>query len=342
MFRFEHPNYLYALILLPVLAAFFLGYWQWRKRAIGRFGDRSLLEQLMPGASKYKHPVKFSLLLLALAFLIVGWANPQWGNKREKVKRKSADVIIALDISNSMYAEDIAPNRLERAKKFAENLVEKLKGERIGLILFAGGAYLQAPLTTDYTVIQLFIRSANPELAGTQGTSIGDAIDAARNSFPEENHSHKALIIITDSEDHDGEALASAEKLARENGIILFTVGVGTPEGSFIPVLINGREDYKRDDTGQPVRSRLNEEALRELAENGGGAYFPISQGDGVAIALQKHIDQMEKRELEVRAFTSFDSYFQYFLAAGVFLLVVELMISYQKEKWLEGKDIFR
>jgi Ca-activated chloride channel homolog len=341
MFRFEHPAYLYALILLPVLAALFLAYLQWRKRAIGRFGDRSLIDQLMPGASKYKHPVKFSLLLLSLAFVIVGLANPQWGSKREKVQRKSVDVFIALDISNSMYAEDVAPNRLERAKKFAENLVEKLKGERIGLILFAGGAYLQAPLTTDYTVIQLFLRSASPELAGTQGTLIGSAIDAARLYFPEENTSHKALILITDAEDEDPDALLEAQKESDHQGIIIFTVGVGTPEGSFIPMVINGREDYKRDETGQPVRSKLNEDALKELAQIGGGAYFPISRGGDVATALQERIDKMEKREFEMRSFTSFDSYFQYFLAGGLLLLMLEFLISYRKEKWLEGKDIF-
>ncbi len=340
MFRFEHPTYLYALILLPVLVVLFVAYWQWRKHAITRFGDRSLVEQLMPGTSKYKHPVKFGLLLLAMALLIVGWANPQWGSKREKVNRKSVDVFIALDISTSMYADDIAPSRLERAKKFAENLVQKLKGERIGLILFAGGAYLQMPITTDYAAAQLFIRSASPDLAGTQGTAIGEAIDLARRSFQEENKAHKALILITDGEDHDGEALTAASQAHDEN-VIQFTVGVGTQEGSFIPINVGGREDYKRDQSGQPVRSRLNEEMLKELASTGGGAYFPISQGDEVATALGNRINQMEKREFEVRSFTSFESYFQYFLGAGLVLLLAEFLISYRKGKWLEGKDLF-
>jgi len=341
MFRFENPIYLNALFLLPILAALFLFYWQWRKRAVSRFGDRTLMAQLMPGVSAYKPPLKFSLILMAMAFLIVGWANPQWGNKRENVKRKSVDVFIALDISNSMYAQDIAPNRLERAKKFAENLVEKLKGERIGLILFAGGAYLQMPITTDYAAAQLFIRAASPDLAGTQGTSIGDAIQLARSSFGEDNLSHKALIIITDGEDHETGATDAAAQARGEN-IIQFTVGVGTAEGGFIPVSINGREDYKRDQSGQPVRTRLNEEMLKELASAGGGTYFPINSGTDVAVALQNRIEQMEKREFEVRSFTSFESYFQYFLAAGLLLLVVEFLISYRKEKWLEGKDIFR
>ena len=341
MFRFEHPAYLYALVLLPMLAVLFLLYWQWRKRALSRFAQGSLMPQLMPGASRYKHPVKFLLLLLGLTFLIVSAANPQWGSKRDKVKRKSVDVLIALDISTSMYADDIAPNRLERAKKFAEKLVEKLKGERIGLILFAGSAYLQMPITTDYAAAELFIRSTSPDLAGTQGTALAEAINLARRSYSEENQAHKALVLITDGEDHEGEATDAAQQ-ARDEGIIQFTVGVGTEEGSFIPVVINGREDYKRDESGQPVRSKLNEPMLQELAKEGDGAYFHIERGDAVADALQKRIDQMEKQELEVRAFSSFNSYFQYFLAGGLLLILVEFVISYRKARWMEGRDIFK
>ena len=341
MFRFEHPAYLYALVLLPMLAVLFLLYWQWRKRALSRFAQGSLMPQLMPGASRYKHPVKFLLLLLGLTFLIVSAANPQWGSKRDKVKRKSVDVLIALDISTSMYADDIAPNRLERAKKFAGKLVEKLKGERIGLILFAGSAYLQMPITTDYAAAELFIRSTSPDLAGTQGTALAEAINLARRSYSEENQAHKALVLITDGEDHEGEATDAAQQ-ARDEGIIQFTVGVGTEEGSFIPVVINGREDYKRDESGQPVRSKLNEPMLQELAKEGDGAYFHIERGDAVADALQKRIDQMEKQELEVRAFSSFNSYFQYFLAGGLLLILVEFVISYRKARWMEGRDIFK
>ena len=342
MFRFEHPYSLYALAVLPALLLLFLFWWRWRARAMKRFGELPLLKSLMPQASPYKHPLKFGLLLLALAFLIIGWANPQWGNKREKVKRKSVDVFIALDISTSMYATDVAPNRLERAKKFAAQLVEKLKGERIGLILFAGNAYLQAPLTTDYSVIQLFLQSATPELAGTQGTSISSAIDAARLYFPEDNTSHKALVLITDSEDHEPEALAEAAKQASEKGAILFAVGVGTPDGSFIPISTDGREDYKRDESGEPVRSRLNEKILRELAAAGAGDYFTIAQGgDQVAAALQTRIDKLEKQDLELRSFTSFESYFQYFIAAALALLVAEFLLTYRREKWLSERDLF-
>lgn len=341
MFRFEHPAFLYALAVLPALVALFLFYWWWRRKALTRFADSSLLPEIMPGRSKYKHPLKFLLLMLSLSLLIVGAANPQWGGKREKLKRKSTDVMIALDISNSMYAEDIAPNRLERARKFADNLVDKLRSEQIGLILFAGSAYLQMPITTDYAAAQMFIRAASPELAGTQGTAIADAIRLARSSFSPENKTYKALILITDGEDHEGEALEAA-KAARGEGILQFTVGVGTPEGGLIPIRLNGREDYKRDNSGQPVRTQLNEDMLRELAAQGGGSYFHIDNGQAAIKALQERIEQMEKQELEAHIFTSYNSYFQYFLLPGLLLLVIEFIIPYRKAKWLEGRDFFK
>lgn len=340
MFRFENPEYLYALVALPVLLVLFILYLRWKKRATSRLGESSLIQSLMPDVSKYRSGIKFGLKLLALALLFIGWANPQWGSKKEEVKRKSVDVLIALDISTSMYAQDIPPNRLERAKRFAEGLIDKLKGERIGLILFAGSAYLQMPVTTDYAAAKLFVRSANPDLAGTQGTAISEAIQLARKTFEGDDGSHKALIIITDGEDHDGEANEEAAA-ARDDGIFLFTVGVGTPAGSFIPINIRGREDYKRDNTGQPVRSKLNEEMLQEVAKSGDGSYFHIADGDAVANDLKNKIEQMEKRELEVRSFTEYNSYFQYFIFAGLLLLIIEFLISYRRVGWTRGKDLF-
>lgn len=340
MFRFENPYYLYALAVLPVLALLYFLFLKWKKRARSRLGDTSLVAALMPETSKYRPTLKFGLLLVALALLFIGWANPQWGSKKEDVKRKSVDVMIALDISTSMFAQDIPPNRLERAKRFTEGLIEALKGERIGLILFAGSAYLQMPVTTDYAAAKLFVRSANPDLAGSQGTVIGDAIALARKSFEGDEGSHKALIVITDGEDHDGKALEQAAA-ARDDGIFLFTVGVGTPEGGFIPISIRGREDFKRDDTGQTVRSQLNEKMLEELAQKGDGTYFHIADGEAVAKSLKDRIEQMEKRELEVRSFTEYNSYFQYFLGAGLLLIIIEFLISYRRVGWTQGRDLF-
>lgn len=337
MFRFEHPYYLYAFALLPLLLVAFYFFWRWRKQAIGRFAENHLAPLLMPEVSSWKHRLKFGLLLAALAFLIVGAANPQWGSKREKVKRKSVDLIIALDISSSMYAEDIVPSRLERAKKFSENLVEKLKGERIGVVFFAGSAFLQMPVTTDYATTQMFLRIASPDLAGSQGSAIGEAISIARRALKGSGtDEHKALVLITDGEDTGGEAIEEAEK-ARKEGVIQFTIGVGTMEGAPIPIKSSTGVQYKRDENNETVRSRLNEKMLRELAEKGGGMYFNVRDGDdAVAEALQVRIDKLEKKEMETLGFSSFNSYFQYFIFLALALLVADWFVTWRKEK-MEG-----
>lgn len=341
MFRFEHSEYLYALLLIPVLIGFFVLMWRFRKRAIERFGEAKLVQQLMSNFSPNKHIVKFTLLMLAFTFLVVGWANPQWGSKRQKVKRKSADIFIALDISYSMLAEDVPPSRMYRARQFAEDLIYQLRGERLGLIVFAGNAYLETPLTDDYAFITLESRSANPFQAPTQGTAIGEAIDLAERSFDEENQNHKALIVITDGENHDEEAIERAEA-AQRNGLIVFTVGVGTQGGGFIPISMNGRTDFKRDETGNPVRTQLNEAALQAISNVANGNYFNLAAGaDEVIEALQQRIDQMEKREFEQRVFDEYESYFQYFLGIGLLFLIIEYLISYRKNKLVEGRDLF-
>lgn len=341
MFRFEHSVYLYGLAFIPILVLFFVATWYYRKRALNRFGNPELLKHLMPEWSKYKHTVKFILLLSALSFLIVGWANPQWGSKKEKVKRKGIDVFIALDVSRSMLAQDISPSRLDRSKRFAQNLVDQLKGENLGVILFACNAYLQVPLTNDYAFAHMFVSTANPGMATSQGTAIGEAISLAEQSFPEENQKHKALIIISDGEDHDGEAVANAT-VARENGLLVFTIGVGDAQGSFIPVNQGGREDYLRDRSGNPVRSQLNEEMLRDIAKAGGGDYFNLLNGsEEVMNALKVRIDAIEKREMELRSFTEYESYFQYFIGLGLFLIILEFVLSYRKNRYLGDKDLF-
>lgn len=342
MFRFEHEGHLMALVVLPILILFFALMWRARKRLLSRFADSKLIRQLMPQMSRYKHGLKFALLIFGLAFLIVGWANPQWGTKKETVKRKSVDLFIALDLSQSMLAQDIAPNRLERARKFAQNLVEKLKGERIGVIIFAGNAYLQIPLTTDYVFLRQWLRGANTNMAPTQGTAIADAINMAEQSFEEDNKNHKALILISDGENHDDEALDRARE-AYDNGLLIYTVGVGTTEGSFIPTFIGGRADFKRDESGNPVRSALNEAMMEDLAQAGDGEYFNLINAESFIVdALRKKINGMEKREMEQRVFSEYESYFQYFIGIALLLILIEFVISYRKNRYLADKDLFK
>ncbi len=341
MLRFEYTEHLYALGLLPVLLLFFWLAWRSRRRAILRFGDIGLMERLMPEVSRYRHYLKFGLLLLALALLAIGWANPQYGTKLVKYKRKSVDVFIAFDVSQSMLAQDISPSRLGRASRFAQTLVEGLKSERLGLILFAGSAYVQSPVTQDFNAILLALRSANPNMIPNQGTAFGEAISLAEASFEENNKNHKALIIITDGENHDEDAVNRAAE-ARENGLLIFTVGVGTEDGSFIPTLENGREGYKRDQTGNPVLSRLNEAILRQVAEAGGGSYFNLNDGSGrVLETLKGRIGDMEKRELEQRVFSEYNSYFQWFVGLPMLLLLLEFVIAYRRNKKATNGRLF-
>jgi Ca-activated chloride channel homolog len=340
MFRFEHLDHFYALALIPVLTIFFI--WMRRKRfkALLRFGETDLVKRLMPQVSNIKHQLKFGILMLVFGLLVIAWANPQLGTKREKAKRKASDVIIALDISNSMLSDDIKPSRLELARAFTLDLVQSLKGERIGSIVFAGNAYLQMPLTTDYAAAAMFIKSSNPNQAPTQGTAISEAIDVAERAFGDKTKGNKVLIIISDGEDHDSEAIERA-KLAKENGLIVFTVGVGTTEGGFMPIDFGGSTDYKRDEKGQPIKTKLNEQMLKDLAAAGDGEYFNIANTKNVIDALQNRIEKVEKREMELRSFSEYESYFQYFVSFALLILVLEFMMAYRKSDW-EEKDIFK
>ncbi|MEO1714474.1 MAG: VWA domain-containing protein [Bacteroidota bacterium] len=340
MFRFEDPFYLYLLAAIPVLVSFFFLARRASKKAIAQWGDPEMLRRMVPEQSRFMHGIKFGLLLLGLAFLTIAWANPQWGNKREKVTRKGIDLFIALDISQSMLAEDIAPNRLDRAKRFSKQLIDELRNNDIGLVFFAGNAYVKMPLTSDYAASLIYLNSADPDQAATQGTSIGAAIELADRGFPLENKNHKALVLITDGEDHEEEAIAAAEA-ARQNGLLIYTVAVGTPEGSFVPVFRNGQRDYKKDRSGNPVRTTVNRDLLAQIAKIGGGQSFELNDGAAVFEAINASIELIEKREFEQRVFTDYESYFQYFLGFGLLFLIVEFFLSYRRSAWLEDRDLF-
>lgn len=330
MFRFENPEMLWLLLIIPLVWMVDL----WLIPAIHRqrrtLADPGLLVQLVQGRSKTRNIVKSVLYSLSLLFLIVALSNPQWGSRREKVKAKGSDIIIALDISRSMLCEDMAPNRLERAKRFVERLIDRLKGERIGVILFAGNAYLQMPLTTDYAAASLFVKSATTNMAASQGTAIGDAIDLAQTVFGNQEDYHKALIIISDGETHDENAMTLAQNAGSQDMIIFF-VGVGTAEGGYIPVNVNGRQDYLRDNSGNFVKTQLDEDMMTQLAKAGGGAYFNIVGRDQILDELDTRVDELEKRELEQRSFEEFESYFQYFLIPGLLFLLINFFVYERK-----------
>ncbi len=342
MIQLEHTEWLYALGVIPVLSLLFWWMMTWRRRAIKRFGEDSLVLQLIPDKSKFKHHLKFGLLMLGIVFLVIGIANPQIGTKMEKVKRQGVDVVIAMDVSRSMTAEDLKPNRLARSRQFVSKLIDRMQNDRVAIIVFAGNAYLQLPLTVDYAAAKMFLKNISTNIVPSQGTNIGEAIKLAMRSFEAGENKHKSLIIITDGENHDDEALKMAE-LAAEDGVVIHTVGIGTYKGAPIPVYRNGVPvDYKKDKSGSIVLSKLNEAVLQQLAVASNGQYYHISGGQDELTAIMGEIASIEKKEFEERIFTDYDDKFQYFLGAALFFLFLEFFISYRRNKWLAGLKLFQ
>jgi Ca-activated chloride channel family protein len=341
MIRFAHTEYFYALLLVPVFLLIFWMYNRWRRRARRRFGDLEVIGTLMPKVSEGKPVVKFLLLIIAFILLVIGIVDPQIGTKLEKVKREGIDLMLVLDVSNSMLAEDIKPNRLERAKMAISNLVDQLRGDRIGIIIFAGNAYKQLPLTTDYSAAKLFLSAVDTKIVPTQGTAIGEAIDMAVGSFDDSEH-NKAIIVITDGENHEDDAIGAATAAA-ETGIKVFTIGMGLPEGAPIPIYnsYGARTGYKKDKEGQTVITKLNEDMLRQIAAAGNGAY---ARANNASTGLRKIFDDInliEKKEIETKQFTDYEDRFQLYLAAALLILIVELLIATRKSRWAERFNIF-
>lgn len=341
MYRFEHIEYLYALLLIPFFSMLFILYLVWKKRAVKRFGEMDVISQLMPLWSVRKVVFKFVVLMLAYAFLVIGIANPEIGSKLEKAHRKGADLVIALDVSNSMLSQDIRPDRLTRAVQGISKLIDRLEGDRIGIVVFAGKAYVQLPITTDYSAAKMFLSTISTKMVPSQGTAIADAIDLSVKSFQEDERS-KAIIIITDGEDHEGNVLKSA-KAAAEKGIRLFTIGMGSPEGSPIPVFdASGRQTgYKTDRQGQTIVSKLDETILQQIASAGNGIYVRASTGQDGLTKILDEINSMQKKEIETKTFTEYEGRFQYFLALSLILLLLEFFIPERKSKWTDKIRLF-
>ena len=339
--RFENQEALYLLLLLIPLVAVFLFFMWGRRKSLRKLGEKTLWESLMPYRPKTKHQIKFLLWALAFSFLVVALANPQRGLKAEKVKRQGVDLMVALDISRSMLAEDDKPSRLERAKQYVSRLIDKLDGDRIGLIIFAGNAYLQVPLTSDYTATKTFLKTITTELAPTQGTAIGEAIRMSMDAFENGDPKFKAILIISDGENHEGDALEAAKEAA-EKGIVLHAMGVGTPDGAPIPVYVNQRQtDYKRDKEGSIVFSKLNEAMLQKVAVQGNGRYFRLNQGNAEVLAIMGELAGMEQKEFEEQVFTDYEDQFQGFLLIGILLLVLEFFITEKRNRIFSDWAIF-
>ena len=340
MFRFANPDFLYLFFLLPVLVGIYLYYNHRRRQNIRKYGDPALLKELMPTVSKYRPDVKFWLTFSALALCIFMLARPQFGSKMETVKRSGVEVVIALDISNSMLAEDVTPSRLEKAKKLISRLVDTFNNDKVGMIVFAGEAFTQLPITSDYVSAKMFLESINPNLISTQGTDVGAAIRLAMKSFTPNEGVGRAIVVITDGENHEGGALEAAKEAAEKN-MQVFILGIGSPDGSPIPVE-RGRNDFRKDKDGNVIVTRLNEQMCQEIAKAGNGMYIRVDNSNSAEKILNEEIGKMAKKDVESQVFTDFDEQFQVLAWLVLILLVVEMLILERKNPLFKNIRLFK
>lgn len=338
MFRFEEPAYLYLLLLLPVLA---LLYWYSnyrRRRAIRKFGDPELMAMLMPDVSKYRPDVKFGIIWLVVGLFSLLLARPQFGSKLETVKRQGVEVMIALDISNSMLAQDVQPSRLAKAKRLLAQLVDKMENDKVGMIVFAGDAFTQLPITSDYISAKMFLESIDPSLISKQGTAIGAAINLATRSFTPQEGVGRAVIVITDGENHEGGAVEAATEAAKK-GIQVNVLGVGLPDGAPIPM--EGTNDYRKDREGNVIVTRLNEAMCQEIAKAGNGLYVRVDNTNNAQKAIGQEINKMAKADVETQVYTEFNEQFQAVAWFILILLLVEMLILERKNPLFRNIHLF-
>jgi Ca-activated chloride channel family protein len=341
MFKFEHTIYFYAFSALPVMLILVLWYFISRKQKLKKLGDANLISQLLPYSSKRKRIIKFILFMLGFSSLIIALCNLQTGSKLTEVKREGADIIVCIDVSNSMLAQDLSPDRLTRAKYALEKMIDGLEGDRLGLVIFAGEAYVQLPITTDYSAAKLFLSSIGPGMVPVQGTNVSDAIKKASESFSNDDGKNRAIILITDGENHDSEAIQAAEE-AGKNGIMINTIGIGSENGVPIPLIENGVvKGYRKDKQGQTVITKLNTNLLKTIASKANGVFVQASQADiGLGAVLDK-IGELDKVQLENKMYTDYEDQFQWFLGLSLVLFFIEFLSSERVSEWFKKINLF-
>jgi Ca-activated chloride channel family protein len=341
MFELEEKIYFYVLFAIPLLLVAFLMLSIWKKKKQKQFADHRLLSRLSPEKSIFKLYFKLMLWCLAIACFSIALVNPKFGTKLETVKREGVDIVFAVDVSKSMLAEDIAPNRIEKSKQLVTQVINNLASDRIGIIAYAGQAYPQLPITTDYASAKMFLQNMNTDMLSSQGTAISDAIEMATTYFNDEEQTNRILIIISDGEDHSDNAVEAA-RVASEKGIIIFTIGVGKSQGGPIPIKRNGIiESYKKDQNGETVITKLNEVVLKEIAASTNGFYLNGSNTQQVVDEVKKRLLAMDKKEFETKQYTDFDHQFQWFLGFGLLFLCIDILVSEKKTKWIKELNLF-
>jgi Ca-activated chloride channel family protein len=340
-FRFEDDRFLIALAIIPLLVLLYVITIRIQKKQMRKWGDEALLKRLMPDISPFRSTMKFALWIVALAMIIVALARPQFGTRLTDVKRKGIEMIIALDVSNSMMAQDIQPNRLENAKMAISRMLDKLENDKIGLIVFAGEAYIQMPVTTDYMAAKLFLNSINTQIMPKQGTAVGSAIKLAMRSFTPNSEKSRAIVIITDGENHEEGAVEAATE-AQAAGITIHTIGIGSPQGVPIPITgPDGKTDYRTDFEGKVVISKLNEDLLREVAATGGGTYVRATASRTGLNTILEEMDKMEKQDIQMKVYSEYEEQFLYYVGFALLILLSESMLNQRKNKWIQKIQLF-
>lgn len=340
MFRFEHPIYLNLFPALLLLIALFWIYMRWKKNVARKLGDSAVVKKLMIDVSPFRVYLKFTFLLLSTASLLIALANPQIGSRLEKVQRKGIDLVIAIDVSNSMLAQDIQPSRIERATQSISKLIDKLENDRIGLIVFAGKAYTQLPITTDYNAAKMMLATIKTDMVPVQGTAIGQAIEMGITSFKQEKGG-KAIIIITDGENHEDDAVKMAGEAASK-GINIYTIGMGLADGAPIPEFNNNKmTGFKKDKSGNTIITRLDESMLRQIAQAGKGIYVRASNSQAGLNEVYAEIGKLDQNTIDAVSYADYDDRFQYFLALAVLFIVLSFATNERKSRWASKIKIF-
>lgn len=341
MYKFEEPIYFYFFAIIPVIIVVFLLVLWWKRNTQKKFISSGLLEKLAPNASTFKPALKLTFLILGFSFLIIGLVNPKMGTKLQTVKREGVDIIFALDVSKSMLAQDIAPNRLEKSKQIISRIIDKLGSDRVGIIIYAGNAYPLLPITTDHAAAKMFLQNANPDMVSSQGTAINEALDLARTYYNKEEQTNKFLIIISDGEDHQEETKQIAQDIANE-GVKLYTIGVGTESGGPIPIQLNGNQiGYKKDRQGETVITQRKPAILQGIAEASNGSYIDGNKTEEPVKTIEKIIGNAQKSEFETTQFSDYKSQFQWFIGLGFLFLLIDVFFFERKTKWLKKVDLF-
>lgn len=341
MYQLDEKIWFWALGIIPVIILLFLALQFWRYKAQSKFADKKLLKRLSPNRSIFKGALKVVVLSLAFLCLTLALVNPKIGTKLETVKREGVDIVFALDVSKSMLAEDIAPNRLEKSKQLVTQIINNLASDRIGIIAYAGKAFPQLPITTDYASAKMFLQSMNTDMLSSQGTAINEAIKLARTYFDDEEQTNRVLIIISDGEDHSDASAAVAEEASKE-GIRIFTIGVGDLKGGPIPEKRNGVVlNYKKDSQGETVITKLNEDTLKEIANEANGVYINGRNTNDVVENIREILNAMDKTEFEAKQFADYKDQFQWFLGFGIFFLLLDIFLLERKTAWLKKLNLF-